>query len=595
MAEGQSVRGELTTTPRSIQQDAESAMGSDPVRAIVELVTNADDAYEGVVNNRKGKIRIEWEPRRQRPTVLRVRDRARGMTQAEMVERLGILGGRTSGFEDGAQRRGLFGRGAKDVVHFGPVRWESKRDGEHTRFEIEYDAGATNRHVRTELPAVAPNDAGTTVTLEIQPRFRIPRETTLMENLKRHYALRPMLEDRRGRELTLNDKKIVYEPPRGEILADREKWDTTGHDGQECIVTIWECAQPLDDNQAKEYWRHSLLIKSGRAAYEIFQGGQFSRSPLIPYLSRLFGTVEVPGINDLIRQYDDYIEHGQSPPRHNPIRLVRRDRDGLVNREDHPFVDALYKAIESALQPHLERLREEAERGTGARISESQRRKLDRVGRVLAEYLEETDEEGLIGSGNLPEVGLVVIPSVRVVEPGEPGRVLVRYRPKETVDEPPAVTMRLTDEDGEYEPVAMQLDPRDDGAYFSKTYRVPGRDEGAVTVLNVSVDGLAADGLIEWRPRPEAEPVENIQFEHASYGVKDGAHPGSSPACSVGHGRRRRREGTYRDSRRSWHTTGYPTPAVHIRVRRSTSRRSVQDQGAWIRSGRKGAHRRHRR
>ena len=524
MVEGQPVLGELIATTRSYQQDAENAMGSDPIRAIVELVTNADDAYEDVSNNRKGKIRVEWEPGRKNPTILRVRDRARGMTRSEMEQRLGTLGGRTSGFEEGAERRGLFGRGAKDVVHFGPVRWESKRHREHTRFRIEYDSGATNRYQLELLAPVEARDTGTEVTLEIQPRFRIPRESTLMQNLKRHYALRPILEDRRGRELTLNDEKVVYEPPRGKLLVDRQRLPIAGYDGYECTLTLAECSDSLDDNQSWEYWRHSLLIRSGRAAYEVFQGGKFSRGSYAPYLGRLFGSVDVPGINDLIRQYDDCIENDRSPPPENPIRLVRRDRYGLVERGDHPFVNALHEALELALQPHLERLREEAERGTGTRVSESQRRRFDRVSRVLNNYLEETDEDGGGGGGRLPEVGLTVIPALRVVGPGEAGRVSIRYRPSEALVEAPAATIRLTDEDGEQAPVVVQMTAQANGAYFTCTHRSPGRDEGAVTAFEVEVAGVVGEGLIEWRALPEPEPIESVQFDSATYSVRDGAH-----------------------------------------------------------------------
>ncbi len=344
-----------------------------------------------------------------------------------------------------------------------------------------------------------------------------------MENLKRHYALRPILEDRRGREVTLNDAKVVYEPPRGKLLVDREKLPIRGYDGLECTVTVFECSESLDDSQPWEYWRHSLLVRSGRAAYDVFQGGKFARGPYAPYLGRLFGTVDVPGINDLIRQYDDCVEHGQNPPDNNPIRLVRRDRYGLVDRGDHPFIDALYATIESALQPHLERLREEAERGTGIRQSDSLRRRFDRVSRVLNEYLEETDDDGGGGGGRLPEPGLTVIPTLRVVAPGEPGRVSIRYRHGEASDEPLAATVRLTDEDGEHDPVELQMTARADGAYFTCTHRSPGREEGALTALEVSVDGVAAEGLIEWRSLPDPEPVESIQFDRASYSVRDGA------------------------------------------------------------------------
>ncbi len=313
MAHGQPERVKLVTTQRAHQQDAANAMGSDPIKAIIELVTNADDAYDGVTTNRKGKIRIEWERHRKTPTVLRVLDRARGMTRDEMLERLGRLGERTSGFEHGAQRRGFFGRGGKDVAHFGPVRWESKRSGEHTGFEIEYKSGASVDALVYELPAVESRDTGTTVTLEIQPRFQSPLESTLMDRLKRHYALRPILDDRRNREITLNDQKVVFEPPRGRLLLDREKHSIRGYDGFECVITITECAESLDDDQSPDYWRHSLLITSGRAAYEVFQGGKFSRGPHAQYLGRLFGTVDVPGINELIREHDDRVEAGLDP------------------------------------------------------------------------------------------------------------------------------------------------------------------------------------------------------------------------------------------------------------------------------------------
>ena len=403
MVEGQPIYGELIATKRSYQQDAENAMGADPIRAIIELVTNADDAYEAVSSRdrrvKKGKIRIELDRRRGNPTVLRVFDRARGMTRAEIGERLGTLGGRTSGFEDGDERRGLFGRGAKDVAHFGPVCWESKRSGEHTRFDIQ---NASNHYRLDELPRVEPRDTGTAVTLAIQPRFRIPQQATLIDKLKRHYALRPILEDRRGRELTLNDAKVVYEPPRGKLLVDRKKLPIRSYGDHECVVTIYESSDFLEDNQSWEYWRHSLLIRSGRAAYEIFQGGRFSRGPYIQYLGRLFGTVDVPGINELIREYDDYFERDQKPPANNPIRLVRRDRYGLVDRNDHPYVDALYRTIESALLPHLERLRDEAEHGIGIQLSDNQRRRFDRVSKVLSSYLEDAGEGGSGGAGHLP-------------------------------------------------------------------------------------------------------------------------------------------------------------------------------------------------
>src|SRR2546426_9906701 len=110
MDQGQHHEGTLARTNRSFRQDAEQSMGSEPIRALVELITNADDAYDATPGTRRGKIRIEVE-RRRRPqeTILRVLDRACGMTRAEMEAKLGREGLRTSGFEVGENRRGLLG------------------------------------------------------------------------------------------------------------------------------------------------------------------------------------------------------------------------------------------------------------------------------------------------------------------------------------------------------------------------------------------------------------------------------------------------------------------------------------------------------
>ena len=46
--------GDLQYTARAFKQDSEDAMKGDVVRALIELVTNADDAY----NSKGGTIQI---------------------------------------------------------------------------------------------------------------------------------------------------------------------------------------------------------------------------------------------------------------------------------------------------------------------------------------------------------------------------------------------------------------------------------------------------------------------------------------------------------------------------------------------------------
>lgn len=106
--------GQVEYTPRAFMQDAQSAMRGDIFRALIETITNSDDAYKGA----KGKIRIEVEHRRG-PWRVITRDRASGMRSDRMEEAILRLGGRTSGFERGQNVRGNLGRGAKDLAAFG--------------------------------------------------------------------------------------------------------------------------------------------------------------------------------------------------------------------------------------------------------------------------------------------------------------------------------------------------------------------------------------------------------------------------------------------------------------------------------------------
>ena len=101
--------GTVEYTGVAFEQDAEQAMAGDIIRALVELITNADDAYGA----RPGEITIDVVRTDNEPTQVIVRDVATGLTADELVKCFGVLGGQTSGFAEGALVRGLLGRGAR--------------------------------------------------------------------------------------------------------------------------------------------------------------------------------------------------------------------------------------------------------------------------------------------------------------------------------------------------------------------------------------------------------------------------------------------------------------------------------------------------
>src|SRR3990172_6108586 len=131
---------DLGAEPRYKRQNMERAMRGKIERGLVELITNPDDNYRNLEEEGKrasGKIRVEIERRKKGiPSTVIVRDRAGGMNRVEMYKKLGTLGRRTSGFEKGKARRGLHGRGARDVAAFGTVHFKSIKEEEYNHLII---------------------------------------------------------------------------------------------------------------------------------------------------------------------------------------------------------------------------------------------------------------------------------------------------------------------------------------------------------------------------------------------------------------------------------------------------------------------------
>ena len=116
-------RRPLEVASRRVVQDAKLAI-RDIHDAIVELVTNSDDRYQ--ILGATGRVEIELGRRgKGQPSILRVRDVADGMTTEQMNLKLGRIGGRVSGMEEGKSVRGTNSRGAKDIAALGTVTFES--------------------------------------------------------------------------------------------------------------------------------------------------------------------------------------------------------------------------------------------------------------------------------------------------------------------------------------------------------------------------------------------------------------------------------------------------------------------------------------
>ena len=101
------------------------------IDAIVELITNSDDAYDkGKIANKKIHIHLDYNG------ILKVTDQAIGLNGDDMKKCFLQVGNYTSQ----ENNRGFFSRGAKDISALGDVYFESIRDNKYSKLLLDKDA-----------------------------------------------------------------------------------------------------------------------------------------------------------------------------------------------------------------------------------------------------------------------------------------------------------------------------------------------------------------------------------------------------------------------------------------------------------------------
>ena len=125
--------GFLQYTHRGFAMDAEDAMRGDVFRALIELITNADDAY----NAKGGPIDIVIEQLTgDFGFKISVHDKATGLDADTMEKAFTHLGDVNKKFIGDQGTRGLFGRGAKDVAVLGKAEFNTICKNKYSSLEI---------------------------------------------------------------------------------------------------------------------------------------------------------------------------------------------------------------------------------------------------------------------------------------------------------------------------------------------------------------------------------------------------------------------------------------------------------------------------
>lgn len=399
--------GTVTYTARGGQLNAAQAMMGDVLRGLIELLTNVDDKLDH-------PDRIDVTIRRaldsDQPTLVTVRDRAGGMSPDEMKAKLTQLGARTSGSATGGDSRGLFGFGAKDTAYFGKTEFESIKDGVYTnliitrKFEWEMDSRLATADDYLKLH-LREGESGLSATIHVSPGIaQVPEFSKLHERLSRNVQLRRINQDHKVTTSEFVDNVLsqvapnLWELPAHDVLDDVEI-DLPKYG---CSATLSICRLKNREEEAcSSYSAHGIEVHGKKAVYE---NATFGLSQ--PSFGHFHAVLKCPKIDGLILEFDAAEETETILPE-NPIRMVRRDRDGLV--WSHPFLVDLRRAVVSVVKPLLDSW-EPRHKETG---STALKNDLDRLSRLLADALRKDldDEDGnfhhAIPSADTP---IVVIP-----------------------------------------------------------------------------------------------------------------------------------------------------------------------------------------
>ncbi len=536
------VEWDLGADRRYKRQNMERAMRRDIERGLVELITNSDDSYRDLEDDKKqtsGKIRIEIKRRNKKTSTVKVLDRACGMNRHEMYESLGSLGGRTSGFEKGKARRGLNGRGAKDVAAFGTVHFESIKDGEYNhliippslkcRFGKPKRPPKASKEIRQKLGI--PRGNGTVVTIDVESRFQIPQHEKLVQNFSRYYSLRDIFSNP-GREVTLVDlnKKredpLTYNFPLGEVVFDHEI-QIPNYPNAAAHLIIRQHKSPFEQEMLP-YREGGILVKSEAAIHDCTYFGVSE-----PFAWRFTGELRCKFIDKLILEYDNREEANPNNPNHpadNPMRLLDPFRDGLML--EHPFAQALYKKCKEILQPFVDKLKEAEEPSKRDVTNENLDKKLSKLSKKISNIFEkkikELEEEIPPGSIKTTieklDVGLHIIPPeeqpIIINQPKTFSIIVKHYEALDYSLPVNIVSSNPEDVKVRTSPVFLGGSSGDDKVGRT-TFTVESSNVGTEAFIEVRYDGYDNSLLVKViEPPPAPEVPDGFSFEKPLYHLR---------------------------------------------------------------------------
>jgi len=395
---------QLIITSRHVRHTISTMVQKDPVKALIELITNADDSYARMEENGQevsGRITVDViEKRGDEFSLLRVTDEAEGFDPADLELKLGRMGESTSGLEEGLNVRGFFGDGLKEAVLGLGVggRVSSCRERHLASAELYWNEAREPIFYPPAKPQVATRALrekfqlprkgnGTVVEVEVAREIRLPRHERLIQELMLHVALRDIVQNEQRhlllRRLGSNGKElhsdlIKYRDPVADTAFNpvRKRGVVPGYPKAQFDLVLNRAREELSGPEEGMKRIGGLVVQSRRALVDITFFGHENR----PGTEYLFGRVTCDYLYDLLRKGE---------------MVVTKYRAGLARENE--FVRRLSAEVDRLIDPII---RAEADRlQDSAQANDPQTRKrLDEACRELNQIAR--DELELTGPGD---------------------------------------------------------------------------------------------------------------------------------------------------------------------------------------------------
>jgi len=529
-------------------QQADQAIRKDVVRALVELITNANDSYQRMKDadlQISGNITIEVE-RKHSNSILRVRDNAEGMTAEDLDKKVGRYGEATSGFKEGRSVRGLWGRGLKDSFFgLGHGSVSSIRDGMFNRCTLSVEKGVPMFNLQESSRATRamrkqyhlPRGNGTVMEITVsRSDVRTPLFDNLRRNLERHFELRTIMADPErtvllrevdGRGRIKNEVPLSHKAPIGtEVLTEIVPIPNFS---AKADIRVFRAAEPLSTPAEEgDYADGGLLIVSRGVVLAL----SFFKFEHNEYASRFYGTVSCDYLHEVLKKDDS---------------ILTATRNGIEWK--HPFARALKQIVEEKVDPLVEGERKRVQSEQSTAVNKKLRERLDRTLKELNAIA--AGELGkLAGGGNgsnernqkpqLPTNGFGFIPEYAYLQTGKPAGILLRVAIPDKLESGSLVDVDSGSDEVLILTPQVTVRAREDYPEIGEArVELEGRQVGAEAVISARVAGLKAEAMVKviskreppTNPQPRkhhgglfrqfkfdasAEPRQRVRFEQAT-------------------------------------------------------------------------------